>query len=138
MTADILTQIQDFRRLCNKAEHADGLRPTQWHALRHFANAPIAERTVSGFAAANRTTPGTTSVTISALEGRGLLKRVQRPTGWAVEITEAGRALLERDPMTCLAAALEACSADDKAATARVLATLRVALDPEAGEASAA
>jgi len=83
------------------AEHEAGLNPAQWQALRYlarcnrFSNSP---RALTDYLGA---TKGTVSQTVIALERKGLVVKGPRPgerRSVALELTEAGRALLEKDP----------------------------------------
>lgn len=86
-----------------------GLRPAQWNALRYFGKSEDRVRTVGHFARYNMTTPSSASQTINALVLRNLLRRSpvagDRRT-YRIDLTEAGRRLLERDPLHHLVAAI--------------------------------
>jgi DNA-binding MarR family transcriptional regulator len=96
--AELLEQVfyQTYRQ-----NFADGLRPSQWAALRYFANAEPQDRTVSGFAGYHGTTTGSASQTIHALVKRGFLARVQAfgdRRSHRLDPTDDGHALLRNDP----------------------------------------
>ncbi len=86
-----------------------GLRPAQWHALRYFGRSEAGARTVGHFAKYNMTTPSSASQTINALVTREILARTpvegDRRT-YRVDLTEAGNALLAKDPIEHLIQAI--------------------------------
>ncbi len=85
------------------------LAPVQWSALRYFAKAGRAARTVSGLAAFTGVNASSASRTIQLLLGKGLVEtetdlrdcRVR-----VVSLSSAGADLLRRDPLAALGAAL--------------------------------
>ncbi len=87
-----------------------GLRPTQWTALRFFANSEDRARTVGNFARYNKTSPSSASQTINALVARNLLERVQvendRRTH-RLAVTPEGHVLLRSDPLSHLVEAIK-------------------------------
>lgn len=101
--SELLTQF--VRAYLNNA-YSDKLRPTQWEVLRFLSEAPEEERTVSGVARHQRTTLGTASITITALERRGLLRRGKRRRAQPLSLTDDGWAILARDPISRLEEAL--------------------------------
>lgn len=85
---------------------AAGLNPAQWNALRYLSSALPERRTPSAFAQYHHVTRGTASQTINALERKRLVtKRPDETDGRAVrlELTEAGHAMLTKDPLNLLA-----------------------------------
>ena len=93
------------------------LRPSQWHALRYFANAGPDERTLTHFARARATTMGTASITVSGLVEKGLMTRGRDGRNVDLEVSDEGWRLLEsHDPYRHFAAALERLSDDQKRA----------------------
>lgn len=101
--SELLTQF--VRAYLNNA-YSEKLRPTQWEVLRFLSEAPEEERTVSGVARHQRTTLGTASITITALERRGLLRRGKRRRAQPLSLTDDGWAILARDPISRLEEAL--------------------------------
>lgn len=78
------------------------LTAAQWTCLRFFARANGSTRTPSGFASFQATTRGTASQIVKGLEARGLVRRSRSDhDGRSVrfDLTDAGRALLRRDPL---------------------------------------
>lgn len=98
----MLTLIRDVQ----SRAFARGLNPAQWSALRFFAEANPTMRTVTGFSQAHRSTPGTATQTIAALIRKGYLARTplrDDRRSARLDLTEAGRALLQDDPLEALA-----------------------------------
>lgn len=103
------------------------LTAAQWTGLRFFARANRASRTPSAFASFQATTRGTASQTVKSLESKGLLRRRRcEHDGRSVrfEVTQAGRLMLEGDPLRHLTAAIERLPAEDRTALARALPVL--------------
>lgn len=78
------------------------LTAAQWTCLRFFARANGSTRTPSGFASFQATTRGTASQIVKSLEALGLIARTRSPRdGRSVrfDLTDAGRAMLDRDPL---------------------------------------
>jgi DNA-binding MarR family transcriptional regulator len=97
--AELVTQF--VRAYLNNA-YSDKLRPTQWEVLRFLSEAQEGDRTVSGVARHQRTTLGTASITITALERRGLVRRGKRRRAQPLSLTEQGWAMLAKDPISRL------------------------------------
>jgi DNA-binding MarR family transcriptional regulator len=86
-----------------------GLTTAQWTALRYFACANLASRTLSAFAEYHVTTRGTASQTVKGLVERGLLTRSRsRSDGRSVrfDLSEAGRVVFDQDPFNDLVQAI--------------------------------
>lgn len=96
------------------AKSAEGkLTTAQWIALRFFSRANKFSRTLSGLAAYQATTAGTTSQTIKCLEQAGLLERdrsEEDARSSVFTLTAAGWAIMEHDPLMHLAGEIEALS----------------------------
>ena len=78
------------------------LTAAQWTALRYFARANRFSRTPSAFSDFHATTRGTASQTVKSLVGMGLLARRTHATdgrSTLIEVTDAGRGVLEQDPL---------------------------------------
>lgn len=109
-TAEVMAQV--LRTTANLA-FTEGLNPAQWAALRYFAQATPSARSVVAFAHYHGTTKGTASQTIAALLKKGLLDRSRGERDRRtvnLELTPAGRAVLENDPLNELAAAIASLS----------------------------
>lgn len=135
--SELMTQF--VRAYLNNA-YSDKLRPTQWEVLRFLSEAPEDERTVSGVARHQRTTLGTASITITALERRGLLRRGKRRRAQPLSLTEEGWAMLARDPISRLEDALGELGEDERTvlrqALEKGLASMDAAEDEDVRKAS--
>ena len=104
--SDKLTDLLDrLGRMTRCLQFAHGLNPAQWESLRFIARANCFSRTPSALATFLGTTKGTASQTLIALEKKGCLRRTRDGADRRVtrlEITEAGEALLARDPLRCV------------------------------------
>lgn len=105
-TPSRLTDLLDrIHRMTRGLQYAHGLNPAQWDALRYVARANKYSRTPGALAQFLGTTKGTASQTINALEKKGLLTRRADPEDKRVRrivLSEAGKALIARDPLNCL------------------------------------
>lgn len=101
-----LTRLLDrVGRMARGLQYSHGLNPAQWDSLRFVASANQFSRTPGGLATFLGTTKGTASQTLKALEKKGYLRRDAHKSDKRVrhlEITEAGEALLNKDPLNCL------------------------------------
>lgn len=103
--------------LAQSKGYAEGLKPSQWTALRYFASATTGRRTVSGFAAHQGSTRGAASQMVEILVGKGLLARSPSPEDRRVvrlELTRAAEQLLERDPLAFLVRAVDDLPTDEQ------------------------
>lgn len=101
MTVDIANMIVHLARLAQNGGNA-GLTPAQWTALRFFARANRFSRTPSAFSEFHATTRGTASQTVKSLVAMGLLRRLSNASdarSTLIEVTEAGHAMLQDDPL---------------------------------------
>ncbi|WP_035691453.1 MarR family winged helix-turn-helix transcriptional regulator [Azospirillum halopraeferens] len=104
--------------------YAQGLKPSQWAALRYFASASPARRTVSAFADFHATTRGAASQTVEVLVGKGLLTRVPVPEDRRVirlHPTDPALDLLRDDPLAAFAGIIDDLPPDDRTALAGLL-----------------
>ncbi len=105
--ADLLVHVG---RAARSEESRSDLTATQWACLRFFAAANGSTRTPSGFACFQATTRGTASQIIKSLERRGLIQRhrsVRDRRSVRFDLTETGRATLQRDPLGDLIHAID-------------------------------
>lgn len=114
--AELTELMTQFVRAYLNNAYSDKLRPSQWEVLRFLADSSERDRTVSGVARHQRTTLGTASITISALERRGLVRRGERRRAQPVELTQAGQAMLEFDPIARLEEVLSELAREEQAA----------------------
>lgn len=88
--------------LADSLGYTHGLKPSQWTALRYFAGATSAQRTVSAFADFHATTRGAASQMVEVLVNKELLVRVPVPEDRRVmqlHPTAKAQELLRHDPL---------------------------------------
>lgn len=104
-TTDLADLIVHLARLGQANSHGEGALPltaAQWTALRYFARANRFSRTPSAFSEFHATTRGTASQTVKSLVALGLLIRQSHERdgrSTVIDVTEAGYAQLENDPL---------------------------------------
>jgi DNA-binding MarR family transcriptional regulator len=101
----VIVLLDRLGRLTRELQFANGLNPAQWEALRFIAQANKLSRTPSALAEYLGATKGTVSQTLIALENKGLITRCKKTCDRRqVELclTEAGQAMLAKDPMQTL------------------------------------
>ena len=106
---DILVLLERIGRVLQNDGHSEGLKPTQWEALRYFARANRYSRSPSALTAWLGVTKGTVSQTIMALEKKGLVEKATSEDDRRqvrIEVTPKGEMLLRRDPLGALSASL--------------------------------
>ena len=111
-------------RILHSRGHAADLFPAQWAALRYFSRAPINQRTASELARFQGLANGPVSRTVRTLVQKGLLaKAAEQPRGRAelLELTNAGRTMLERDPSLAVEAIIGELGASEQECFARSL-----------------
>lgn len=121
---DIALALEQLIRLHYSQSFRHGLKPAQWHALRYFALADEADRTVTAFARHRASTMGTASTTISTLVQKGYLARDYGdgvPRNRGLHLTERGEQLLQDDPIKTLVDAIEDLSPDERQQMARIV-----------------
>jgi DNA-binding MarR family transcriptional regulator len=132
-----LQLIERISRLMRSGDHAGGLNPAQWEALRYLARANRFSRSPAALADYLGSTRGTVSQTLMALEAKGLIEKEPDPQdGRAVRLslTADGAGHLEQDASLALAAAIGP-SGDADMLTAQLEALLKQALDARGGRA---
>lgn len=110
-TEEIVMQIERLGRMARAAQHAEGMKPAQWEALRYLSKARKQSRNPGALADFLSSTRGTVSQTLIALEKKGLVQRLNCAVdGRAkrLELTVAGNVLMARDPLGNLADAVTA------------------------------
>ncbi len=98
----LLHLIDRLARDVNSVGHAHGLNPVQWDVLRYLAVANRFSLSPKALTAYFRATKGTVSQTLSTLERRGLITKTHSGTdrrAVVLALTQAGREMLERDPL---------------------------------------
>ena len=102
---DIAILLERLSRILQNEAHAEGLKPTQWEALRYLARANRFSRSPSAVTAYLGMTKGTVSQTLNALERKGLVRKKSDAAdrrNLRIDLTRDGRALLVRDPVTAV------------------------------------
>lgn len=104
MIADLMERLG---RLVRAGEHAHGLNPAQWEALRYLGRANRFSRFPGALCDYLGATKGTVSQTLIALERKGLVERLRDPDNGrkvALGLTGAGAGMLRNDPLGELSA----------------------------------
>ncbi len=120
--------IERLGRLTGTLQRSGGLVPAQWEALRYLARANRYSRHPGALAAFLGATKGTVSQTVIALERKGLVVRSNDPKDRRsvhIDLTEAGRGVLAKDPLGDL---VDAARALPETAAVRLAADLKVLL----------
>lgn len=123
--AEALAELVDqASRAVYSASYLAGLNPAQWNALRYLSSAQASGRSIKAFSTYHRVTDSAASQTISALARKQLVEKHPDPAdgrAFRVELTPAGQALLEDDPLQDLAAAFETLSEAELRAAGLIL-----------------
>ena len=101
-TNEIAVLIERVARVLQNERHIEGLKPTQWEALRYLSRANRFSRSPSALTAYLGVTKGTVSQSLNALERKGLIaKAIDKADKRQVtlNLTRRGRRLLENDPI---------------------------------------
>lgn len=115
--ADILPLLERISRVLHNEGHSNGLKPTQWEALRYLARANIHSRNPSALTAYLGMTKGTVSQTLNALTRKKLVEKKTDGTDRRqihIDLTPAGLEILSRDPLHNFASSVSALSAPQK------------------------
>jgi DNA-binding MarR family transcriptional regulator len=99
--SDILLPLERLTRLMRAGEHARGLNPAQWEALRYLSRANRFSNSPGALTKYLGSTKGTVSQTIKALERKGLIAKSQRENerrSVMLVLTETGLDALNNDP----------------------------------------
>lgn len=111
----VILLLDRLSRLTRELQFVDGLNPAQWEALRFVAQANKYSRSPTALAEYLGCTKGTVSQTLIALENKGLITRCKKTCDRRqvdLCLTDAGQAMLAKDPMQTLERAAAA-MADD-------------------------
>jgi DNA-binding MarR family transcriptional regulator len=129
-------------RSLHSASFSEGLYPAQWSALRYLATAGPTERTSAKLARFQQLAVGPVTRTVRTLVAKGLLSEgpaAGHHRSKQLNLTEAGRRLLEKDPLIALDLELKTLSPQDariiSAVLGRIISALHVA-DAEGDELS--
>ncbi len=119
--------LEQVCRLTHSTGHAAGLYPAQWTALRYFAEIDPAARTSAGLSRFQGMSLGPVARTIRTLVDKGLLERQPNPRSRRadlIELTPAGHALLDQDPLRVVAVEIDGLPEARKQALAEALETI--------------
>lgn len=111
----VILLLDRLSRLTRELQFVDGLNPAQWEALRFIAQANKFSRSPTALAEYLGATKGTVSQTLIALESKGLITRCKKTCDRRqvdLCLTEAGEAMLAKDPMQTLERAASEMAAD--------------------------
>lgn len=132
--AAIAELVERLSRQIQGASYAHGLKPAQWSALRYYARADRAARTIRAFAAIHASSHSAASQIVTGLKRRRLLvakASTEDARQQVVELTAAGAKLLRRDPLKPVTATLARMPAREQRA---LQASLRRLLDGAFGQ----
>lgn len=107
----IVYALERLSRLMRAAEFADGLNPAQWESLRFLARANRFSNSPGALTRYLGATKGTISQTVKSLERKKLIEKSERPgekRSVVLRLTEAGSAMMAKDPWSALARTLDA------------------------------
>lgn len=125
ISASALAELLELvARVLHSRGYAEDLFPAQWTALRYFARTQRERRTASELARFQGLANGPVSRTVRTLIQKGLLAKAElQPRGRAevLELTDAGRKVLESDPTYELERAIAGLDEGDQEAVARAL-----------------
>jgi|1115.fasta_scaffold01421_12 DNA-binding MarR family transcriptional regulator len=128
ISASALAELLELvARMLHSRGYAEDLFPAQWMALRYFAKTSTERRTASDLARFQGLANGPVSRTVRTLITKGLLAKAEvQPRGRAevLDLTDAGRKVLESDPTFELERAIAGLDEADQEATARALETI--------------
>ena len=105
----IATLVDRLCRMTRGLQHARGIKPAQWSALRYLAHANHHSRSPGALADFLGSTRGTVSQTVISLERKNLIARAPSPhdgRSTNLTLTPEGRALVAQDPLSRLDGAL--------------------------------
>ena len=109
MSERVSVLIERLTRLVQNDAQAEGLKPTQWEALRYIVRANLFSRSPGALTAYLGMTKGTVSQTLQALERKGLIEKKTVDgdrRGVQLALTKAGHRILDKDPLNALAASI--------------------------------
>ncbi|HER27355.1 MAG TPA: MarR family transcriptional regulator [Rhodospirillales bacterium] len=108
-SSQIVSLLERLGRMTRGIQHAEGLKPAQWEALRFLSRANKTSRNPGALADFLSSTRGTVSQTLITLEKKGLINRRANPgdgRGKFLDLTDRGQATVARDPLAMIEAAV--------------------------------
>ena len=106
----IALPLERLARLLRAQEHAHGLNPAQWEALRYLARANESARNVTRFAQFHATSKSAASQTLGVLVKKGFVKAQPDPNDPRIKtlnLTARGKRLIQDNPLGGLVDVLE-------------------------------
>lgn len=113
----IIVLLERVARFVNTELYRDGLKPTQWEALRYLARANRFSRNLGALTQYIGITKGTVSQTVQALERKDLLSKNEGVFDRRIvmlELTDKGWNLLQNDPFSQMKEGLKKLSKQDR------------------------
>lgn len=123
----IASLVDRLSRLVQSLQYAHGLNPAQWNALRFLARANKYSTSPGVLADYLRTTKGTVSQTLIALESKGLIQRIRCDADRRkvrLGLTREGERMLDVDPLREIERASLGVSVSDRAGLGAALTTI--------------
>lgn len=111
--------LEQMARRLHAQGYANRLFPAQWTALRYLSAAEPERRTASDLARFQGLAPGAVARTVRTLVVKGYVEKagpVGRGRAERIDLTAKGRAMVKRDPLKIVAAALKPLDAAERAA----------------------
>jgi len=134
--ARIAELVDRLGRMAHGLQYASGLNPAQWEALRFIGRANRYSRSPGAIARYLGTTRGTVSQTLIALEAKGYVRRLKCGAdrrALTVDLTDSGRALIEKDPLCLVLQAVDTLDCEAQSQLADGLETLARAVQAAKG-----
>lgn len=123
--AQALTRLFELAsRSLHSAGYADGLYPAQWTALRYLARAAPRQRTSMELARFQQISAGPVSRTVRSLIAKNLVVKAGSAghgRSEQLDLTDAGRAVLEKDPLAAVGAIFSGLTGEQARLVASVL-----------------
>jgi len=120
-STDVAVLLNRLSRIAHAMQFSHGLNPAQWEALRYIGRANRYSASPTALADYVGSTKGTVSQTLIALEAKGFVSRIREDCDRRkvmLVLTEAGRLLLEEDPLCQLSNAAGAVDDDGRSQVA--------------------
>lgn len=122
--APLASLLEQVTRALHSSGHSQGLFPAQWVALRYFSAVEAKRATAIQLARFQGIAFGPVSRTVRTLIEKGLLIKAGsagKGRGEIIAITDAGRTMLEKDPLKTVEEALEELTSTEREILARSL-----------------
>jgi DNA-binding MarR family transcriptional regulator len=116
LLVELVSALERFARLVHSTSFTNELASVQWSALRFLSRSQPEHRTQGHLAGFSGVAPSSASRTVAALARKGLITVRRSGPGrqTRIELTDAGRSMLNRDPLRGLARVLETLEEGEK------------------------